>query len=145
MDMDKKLFEVLSKIPLDLGGSNIANTGYDPASDSSLDSAPFMASAIEEYKKKNEKVLFTNVQLVWDSCDCGDGFGCSHPDWVDLVFINSGGEMHKLEYDGESIHIYGKGQVMMPAECTVYDFYRMCELVDIHLELSDYAKSLIQE
>jgi len=29
-------------------------------------------------------------------------------------------------------------------ESTIYDFYRMCELVGIKLELSDYAVSLLK-
>lgn len=37
--------------------------------------------ALEAYKSGEQKVVFEGVRVSWESCDCGDGYGCSHANW----------------------------------------------------------------
>ena len=46
--------------------------------------------------------------LVWDSCDCGDGYGCNHGSWVHAIRfpvpvqepMRPGGEVLSHHYEG---------------------------------------------
>jgi hypothetical protein len=141
------LYAAFSAITLDVEGSNIACTGWIPSkSDKSYLDDDSFAKVVKEGEEKNAKVLFKNVSLNWDSCDCGDGFGCSHGNWVYEIDITNDDKTHTLEMDDSGIIAYNeKRQAMIPEkESTIYDFYRMCELVGIKLELSDYAVSLLK-
>ena len=141
------LYAAFSVIPLDIEGSNIAITGWIPSeSDKKYMSDDSFAKAVEEGNEKNAKVLFKNIFLNWDSCDCGDGFPCSHRNWVYQIYITNEEKKHTLEMEDSIINACNEGrQAMIPNnESTIYDFYRMCELVGIKLELSDYALSLLK-
>jgi len=141
------LYAAFSSILLDVEGSNIAFTGWIPCEPDRkyMDNDSF-DKAVQEGNEKNAKVLFKNISLNWDSCDCGDGFGCSHGNWVSEIDIANEDKNHTLEMDDCGIIAYNeKRQAMIPEkESTIYDFYRMCELVGIKLELSDYALSLVK-
>jgi len=139
------LYNVFSAIPLDIEGSNIAYTGWIPSeSDKKWMDGDSFAKSVKEGEEKNAKVLFKNVFPQWESCDCGDGFVCSHGSWVYEINITNEDKTHTLEIDDSGIIAYNaQRQAMIPEkESTIYDFYRMCELVGIKLELSDYAVSL---
>ena len=140
------LYEVFSAIPLDVEGSNIAFTGWIPSeSDKAYMDNDSFTKAVQEGTEKNAKVLFKNIALNWESCDCGDGFYCSHGNWVYGIDITNEDKKHALEmYDGIAAYNEDK-QAMIPSKgSTIYDFYRMCELVGIKLELSNYALSLLK-
>lgn len=144
------LYAAFSTIPLDIEGSNLENTGWMP----SEDDIKYMGEenyklAVEECNIKNEKVIFKNVFLQWDSCDCGDGYGCPHGSFVYEIDILSKGERIKVEYtDGDSLEFYNPKSGMycnIPTKgATIFDFIRMCEICEIDLELSDYAVSLLK-
>jgi hypothetical protein len=145
-DTNFRLYKVFSAIPLDVEGSNIANTGWIPTDlDKQYMDNESIDKSIKEGVEKNAKVLFKNVSLSWDSCDCGDGFGCPHGNYVYEIDITNGDKTHTLEMDDSGIIAYNeRNQASIPEkESTIYDFYRMCELVGIKLELSDYALILI--
>ena len=142
------LYAAFSSIPLDIEGSNLENTGWMP----SESYVKYMGEenyklAIEEYNFINSKVMFKNVSLSWDSCDCGDGYGCSHGSYVYEIHITNGEKVYEVEYeDGDHLYFEGNGKmVKIPvAGSTIYDFIRACELCEIELELSDYAVSLLK-
>lgn len=141
------LYTAFSTIPLDVEGSNISCIGWIPSDSEKkyMDEKDFN-EAVRQSEKENEKVLFKNIHLNWDSCDSCDGYGCSHGSWVYEINITCGDKNHTLEIDDSGIVAYNEGrQSMIPEkEVTVYDFYRMCEIVGINLELSDYALSLLK-
>ncbi len=145
--MTNKAYAILSSIPLDIEGSNLENTGWLPAeSDREYMDDENYKLAIEECNLKNSKVLFKNVRLLWDSCDCGDGYGCSHGSYVYELHIKNGEKAYEIEYeDGD--HLYFEGNAKMAkipvSGATIYDFIRACELCEIELEFSDYALSLL--
>lgn len=145
--MTTKAYVVLSSTPLDIEGSNLENTGWMPTeTDKEYMGEENYNIAIEEFKLKNAKVLFKNVSLLWDSCDCGDGYGCAHGSYVYELSIKSGDKTYKIEYeDGD--HLFFEGNAKMAkipvAGATIYDFVRACELCEIELEFSDYALSLL--
>lgn len=141
------LYTVFSTIPLDIEGSNLQNTGWMPSEEDRkyMDEVNYNY-AIEECKLKNSKVIFKNVSLSWDSCDCGDGYGCSHGSYVYDIDIINDDKIYNIEYeDGDHLFFEGNGKmVKIPvAGATIYDFIRACELCEIELELSDYAVSLL--
>ena len=142
------LYAAFSSIPLDIEGSNLENTGWMPSeSDIKYMGEESYKLAVEECNLKNSKVMFTNVSLSWDSCDCGDGYGCSHGSYVYEIHITNGEKVYEVEYeDGDHLYFEGSGKmVKIPvAGSTVYDFIRACELCEIELQLSDYAVSLLK-
>jgi hypothetical protein len=142
------LYTAFSSIPLDIEGSNLENTGWMPSeSDIKYMGEENYKLAVEECNLKNSKVMFKNVSLRWDSCDCGDGYGCSHGSYVYEIHITNGEEVYKVEYeDGDYLYFEGNGKmVKIPVVgSTIYDFIRACELCEIELQLSDYAVSLLK-
>ena len=142
------LYAAFSAITLDVEGSNIACTGWIPSeSDKKYMDDDSFSKAVKECEEKNAKVLFKNVSLNWDSCDCGDGYGCSHGSYVFEINIFSNGKNITIEYtDGDSLEFYNEGKYckIPTADATIFDFVRMCEICKIELELSDYAVSLLK-
>ncbi|MCT3800628.1 hypothetical protein HZQ61_02940 [Elizabethkingia anophelis] len=140
-----RIFQVLSEIPLDIEGSNLANTGYYPAEfDKNWMSDNDYAKCLEEAYETDSKVLFTNIYLEWDSCDCSEGM-CSHGAYVVGMRVVYNDDKIEIDmWDGDTLGSTHNGTFSMPSEnTTVYDFYRMCELVGITLKFSEYAKSLL--
>lgn len=138
------LYEILSTIPLDIAGSNLSETGWCPSvSDAEFMSQEGYEQAKNLFKQQNSKVLFTNVRLLWDSCDCMDNI-CSHGSYVYEIHIISEDKPHKIELEEDTIYFSNDGVASMPIlNATVWDFYRLCEMVDIKLKFSDYLKSLL--
>lgn len=99
--------------------------------------------ATKEAEAKYEKVLFENVFLDYDHCDCNDGM-CSHGSWVWQIIVMADDKRHEIELDEDYMLAENEKRAGIPLECTVYDFYRMCEIVGIQLKFSDYAISLIK-
>jgi len=146
MKEETTLFTAFSQIPLNVEGSNIDRTGWMPSEDDKkyIDENSWQ-KAVKEYEEANEKVMFNNVSLQWDSCDCGDGYGCSHGSYVYEILISNEDKTHKVDVDDSGLSFYNdQKQSCIPMYgSTIYDFYRACELVDIKLQLSDYAKSIL--
>lgn len=142
------IYSIFSKVPLDIEGSNLQNTGWMPSKkDISYMGEESYNLAVEECNLKNAKVIFNNVLLHWDSCDCGDGYGCPHGSYVCDIEIISKGEKIAVEYtDGDCLEFYNDGKcARIPTEgATIYDFFRACELCEIELEFSDYAISILK-
>lgn len=81
--INTSLYSVFSSIPLDIEGSNIDFVGWIP-SEMEKEHMPINIYEFEKKKgeEQNSKVLFKNVNLHWDSCDCGGGYPCSHGSFV---------------------------------------------------------------
>jgi hypothetical protein len=141
------LFKAFQSVALDIEGSNLENTGWMPSDieKQRMDEKVY-TSYVEEANAKNAKVIFKNISLQWDSCDCGDGYGCSHGSYVYDINIKNTDKTHSVEYtDGDSLEFFNNGQYCkIPSGCaTIYDFIRMCQICEIELELSDYAILLL--
>ena len=140
------LFQVLSNIPLDIEGSNLSKVGLYPILEHDLEymgQAEFK-KATEEATEKDSKVLFTNVFLEYDSCDCNDGM-CSHGSWVWQIVVMDDGKRYELEIVDNSIYTsFGEKTASITDDSSIYDFYRLCEMTGVKLEFSDYAHSLFQ-
>jgi hypothetical protein len=140
---------VFSSIPLDIEGSNLGITGWIPTeSDTGYIDEETYKFEVEKYKSKNEKVIFKNAFLQWDNCSCGDsGYGCSHGSYVYEIDIKTKDKTYVVDCeDGDSLFFEGnRSSMKLPAaSATIWDFYRACELCEIELELSDYAKNLLK-
>ncbi len=137
-------------MPIDIQGGNIGQVGWEPKEDNFkyIGDDPFQ-EAMVEYLKANEKVCFKNVHLSWETCDCGDGYGCSHPDWVDEIDITDENGTHTVDVqDEDSLYfenkITGKTAVI-PLTASVGDFHRACVMCGIELELTDYINNLFNQ
>jgi len=145
--MTNKIYAAFSSIPLDIEGSNIENTGWMPTeSEKECMTEDSYNLIVEECSAKNANVLFKNISLRWDSCDCGDGYGCAHGSYVYEIAIKSGEKVYEIEYeDGDHLCFEGNSKMakIPVAGATIYDFIMACELCEIELEFSDYALSLL--
>lgn len=141
------LYAAFSTIPLDIEGSNLENTGWMPSeSDIKYMGEESYKLAVEECNLKNSKVIFKNVSLSWDSCDCGGGYPCSHGSYVYAIEVKNEDKTHELSLEPEYICFDNDGKygsLPIPS-ATIFDFIRMCQLCEIELELSDYAVSLLK-
>lgn len=146
--INTSLYSVFSSIPLDIEGSNIDFVGWIP-SEMEKEHMPINIYEFEKKKgeEQNSKVLFKNVNLHWDSCDCGGGYPCSHGSFVYEIEITNEDKTHKLEVEEDYICFDNTGKYgALPIQnTTIFDFIRMCQLCEIELELSDYAVSLLDE
>lgn len=140
------LFAAFSSIKLDIEGSNIAHVGWKPnEEDKKHMPEEHYSKMMAVSAEAQSKILFTNIKLEWDSCDCGGDYCCGHGDYVWQIHVLNEGVTHELEFEDNAI-IFGntcKYGVLPTEGATIYDFIRMCQLCDIELELSDYAVSLI--
>lgn len=141
-----RIFEVFHLIPLDIEGSNISQVGWYPSLEHDLEymgEAEFV-KATDEAAEKDSKVLFTNVFLQYDSCDCNDGM-CSHGSWVWQILVTNEDKRYELEIGDNSIYAsFGLKTASITDDCSIYDFYRLCEMTGVKLEFSEYAKSLLK-
>lgn len=145
----------LFSIPFEVN-KNIAVDGWYPSesdvNDEFLTRLDFDI-AMEEYKKANEKVIFSNTYLCWDSCDCGDGYGCSHGSWVYSVGILTDNK-ENIEFDiyDEDLLNVNNGkrgsdykELNLPIGLiTVGDFWRATQLMGVELKFTDYGNSLLK-
>lgn len=137
------LFNVLSDIPLDIEGSNISKTGWYPNVDwdAKYMSKEEIEKATNEAIEQDSKVLFQNVYLDYETCECE--YPCSHSRYVWQIIIKDVNQRFDIGIEEDSIVVYhDQKQASIPPNTTVYDFYRMCEMVGVKLEFSEYAKSL---
>lgn len=141
------IYTQFSSIPLEIEGSNLEKIGWMPSESDKINMGEEnYFAAIEEAKLLNEKVIFKNVSLKWDSCDCSNGYGCSHGGFVYEIEIKNGDKTYTVDFEGgDSLVFEGdEKMVQIPTDgATIYDFYRACELCGIQLEFSDYALSLL--
>lgn len=142
----ENIFKVFSEIKLDIEGSNLGQVGWRPSeSDLNYMNQDEFDLSVKKYNAENSKVLFTNIRLDWDSCDC-EGW-CSHGGWVYQLTVINGADKNEIDVvDGDSLEFYNNGKFgRIPVEnATIYDFFRMCEMCEINLQLTDYAKSLLE-
>jgi hypothetical protein len=87
-------------------------------------------------------VLFKGIRVDWDSCDCGDGYGCSHGSWPyqivvmaarDLtIYFEEDNLLFERKIDGA--HTY----MNLPVKrMTIGDFARACEIMGVALEFKN--------
>lgn len=101
-------------------------------------------AALKEWQDAEDKVVFKNVGVGYESCDCGDGYGCSHGSWPYeiRVFDEEMKEVkHKIDYeDHDQLFIDGldgRGiTVSKIYNLTLGDFYDCCKMVGINLILN---------
>ena len=135
------------EMPIDIQGGNIGQVGWQPTKeDFKFIGDDFYNEALAEFVKANEKVCFKNTHLNWDSCDCGDGYGCSHGSWVYEINVTDENGRHTIDMqDDDSLYFENKvtgKQCVIPLTASVGDFHRACQMCGINLELTDYALTL---
>lgn len=107
------------------------------------DAKKWMGDSYDEYvrnfKEKEDAVLFSNTYVSYDSCDCGDGYGCSHGSWPFEIIFSNNDEKFKGEFEDEkSIYLNGpKNQIRIEdyTKINMGEFSFFCEFVGIKLEV----------
>jgi len=93
---------------------------------------------VAAYNKKEAAVLFNNTYVDYDSCDCGDGYGCSHGSWPFRIrFLNNDKVCDGDFEDEHSLILTGTKNCIRIEDytkITMFDFVSICELVGINLE-----------
>jgi hypothetical protein len=91
-------------------------------------------------------IIFNNVNPQWDSCECGDIYGCNHGYYVSFFEIKTEYKTHELilEHDCICFDNDGKYASLPIHDTSLFDFIRMCQLCDIELELSEFAISILK-
>ncbi len=145
--IDLPLSSNLFDIPINLE-ENIGEIGWKP-NEADFEFKPeHYIEAVVDYEEANEKVCFSNVQLNWDSCDCGDGYGCPHPDYIYELAITDANGVHTVEVGEDYLEFeaHNTGErCTIPTSGSIGDFYRACQMCGIILEFTPYAKSLMTD
>lgn len=93
---------------------------------------------VDDYNKKEAAVLFNNTHVEYDSCDCGEGYGCSHGGWPFRIrFLNNDKVCEGDFEDEHSLILTGTKNCIRIEDytkITMLDFVTMCELCGINLE-----------
>lgn len=94
-----------------------------------------MKKAIAEWQAEEDKVIFNGFRVNWESCDCGDGYGCSHgryPYDMECPFENT-----DMSWEDDGFYIENKfGFIRFDRvkEITMGDFITACSLLRIPIE-----------
>lgn len=134
MPLSKETNQNLSELPFDV--KHLENNEYpiDTEMKKYMD-----AEKIKEYQAaydlSESDVIWRGIHIVWDSCDCGQGYGCSHPDWP---FEGRFGDDPEAKFDFEDDSILltkdGKHITIGPTDkMTMQDFKSACDIVGITL------------
>lgn len=130
------------KIPFDVNKLElIDNNIWCPAKeDKQYMTQSAFDEALDEHDKKKKQLYFNNVSVNYESCDCNEGYGCSHLDWPYEIEVNDkiNNITHLITIDGNDslIFNYGKTDISINGleSFTYGDFIRFCKLCNINLE-----------
>jgi len=96
---------------------------------------------VANYHKAKSELLFTNVHVNYDSCDCGGGYPCSHGDWAFEIEVHDKvkNKTHIIDIDGDNTLIFKheKGYTLVVdgmKNFTYADFIEICKHCGINLE-----------
>lgn len=146
-DNKTALYLALSEVPLDIEGSNISLRGWYPSEEDKEMMGGDWQKATDEAIARDEKVYFKNIHLVFDSCDCEYG-GCGHGEWLFEINVFQNGNKYTIEIDDEKtmyMNVDGKTSANPIEGANLFDFYRMCEIVGVKLEITQYGNLKILE
>jgi hypothetical protein len=90
------------------------------------------------FKGAEKNVIFENTSVEYDSCDCGDGYGCSHGLFpVSIIF--EGNPNVESEIEEDQIYLHHNGfSIWLPFEkANMQDFIDACKLLKINLNFKD--------
>lgn len=99
---------------------------------------------VEDYKIAEAKVMFKNVNVQFESCDCGGEYGCSHPAYPYEITFKNDKEIESF-FEDDGFYLQSKkGFVKFDKEkeITMGHFVAGCELIGIKLEPTDFFKTL---
>lgn len=93
---------------------------------------------VKEYNEQEDKVWFSNTRVEYDSCDCGDGYGCSHGSWPFAIHFGNNDEKCKGEFEDEtSLFLVGPNNHFTIGDYTKITmnlFIDLCQMCGIILE-----------
>lgn len=90
--------------------------------------------AVRKYNEAEKEILYSNLILHWDSCDCGDGYGCSHGSWVYEITNDL---KQKIEFYDDGFAITGERTTVSVENysiITFQEFEQMCAIAGFKLE-----------
>ena len=101
--------------------------------------------AVKNYEDAQKKVMFKNIYVQFESCDCGGEYGCSHAAFpFKIIFENNKEDVEAL-FEDDGFYLQNEnGFVKFENEkgVTMGKFITACWLIGIKLELTEYGKTL---
>jgi hypothetical protein len=144
MNCNQKIYERMdfTKILVDLDNLDCidGNIWYPTESDKEFMSQNAFDEAMAQYKERKSKILFNNVFVNYESCDCGGGYPCNHASFPTEIEVVDSKNMvnHIIGIDGDDslVFEYNKTEIQINGlkNFTYGDFIRFCKLCDINLE-----------
>ncbi len=100
----------------------------------------------EAYRKEEDKVLFKNVKVEYENCDCSGGYSCNHGNYPwGLIFNDQPNESY---FEDEGVLICNdKGMVKLNSlkDISIGHFVDACELLDIKLEFTETGNKILND
>jgi len=140
-----KIYEQMDffKIPFDtndLSRMDMNQLWLPAESDKEIMSQSIYDEQVEKYYKAKSELLFTNVKVNYDSCDCGGGYPCSHKDWAFEIEVHDKvkNKVHIISIDDDQTLIFPHDRyelvVYFKNDFTYADFIEFCKMCGINLE-----------
>lgn len=76
-----------------------------------------LSAALEEIREREQAASGGPWRIIWDSCDCGDGYGCSHGSWPHAIRTGrastdrAAGEPRDYDYEHSEVADLGEADV----------------------------------
>jgi len=100
----------------------------------------------QDYANSQAKVMFKNINVSFESCECGGDYGCSHQPYpYGINFKNDKTIEAIFEDDGFYLQ-NSKGFMKFDKEkeISMGHFIVACELIGIELEMTDYCLTMCE-
>lgn len=121
--------------------SRVNNSIWFPSeSDKEIMSQSIWDQAMAEYTEAVDNLVFNNIQVIYDSCDCYGGC-CGHPSWVHELHVRTpeGLVVITMEEDQLCFPFNETYIFVTPTEKFTYaDFIAICKFCNINLESNLY-------
>jgi len=99
---------------------------------------------LKDWNDRQSKVMFNNIMVNFESCDCGSEYGCSHADYpYDITFKDN--EKIEAVFEDDGIYLsndFGFVKFEKLKDITMLHFVDACALIRINLAPTEYYKSI---
>lgn len=99
----------------------------------------------EKMKEIQNRVLFKNIDVQYEICDCGGEYGCSHNAYPYALTINKDESIESM-FEDDGIYVSNRnGHIKFDdlTKITIGHFATACELLGIKLEYTEEGNKII--
>jgi hypothetical protein len=159
----KKVFIDFDMVSMDLNDLDAINSNiwFPSETDKEYMSQSAFDDELRKANTKKVNLIFSNIRINYDSCDCGEGWGCSHGRWPYQIIVSDGEkEPHVIEIENQDSLAYSRYVNLVTKEIVPYykkdsklviasilrkifltygDFIRFCNMSGIPLKSDKYT------